>query len=95
MSKQNKNQKLRNEIAELEIKKRNGLMRAVAAFVGMFVLILGKLLLADAGVEWVNEQWVNMALFVLALVAAGICGIGARDWKRAKDAINAAYSKLK
>lgn len=90
-----KEQRQQAQIAELEIKKRNGMMRAVAAFVVLFVLIFIKTSLTSAGVEWANSQIANMGIFVIAIVAAGFCGIGTRDWNRARKALDAIYAKRK
>ncbi len=95
MASNKKRQRIENEIAQLEIKKRNGLMRGVAAFVGMVVIIVVKTSLTTAGYEWANTQWVNLGMFVLALVAAGVAGIGMRDWQRARNAIKAREQQLR
>lgn len=90
-----KKKRLENEIAQLEIKKRNGLMRGIAAFVGMFVLIALKTGFTVTGYEWANTQFANMGIFILALVAAGIAGLGMRDWQRSKQAIQAKEQQLR
>ncbi len=83
------------QIAELEIEKRNGMMRAIVAFVGLAVLIACKLALAGAGVAWVQTNVANIGIFVIALVAAGVAGLGARDWMRARERIAQLRSKTK
>lgn len=94
MASNKKKQRLENEIAQLEIKKRNGLMRGMAAFVGMIVIIVLKTGFTMAGYEWANTELVNMGMFVLSLVAAGVAGIGMRDWQRARVAIRAREDQL-
>lgn len=89
-----KQRRLENEIAQLKIKKRNGLMRAAAAFVAMVVIIALKTSFTTAGYEWANTQIANMGIFILALVAAGVVGIGTRDWNRAKKAIEAREQQM-
>lgn len=94
MASNKKKQRLKNEIAHLEIKKRNGLMRGIAAFVVMIVLIALKTGFTTAGYEWANTMVANMAIFILAIVAAGIAGVGMRDWQRARLAIRAREQQL-
>ena len=89
-----KSKRLQNEIAQLTIKKRNGMMRAVGAFVAIFVLIALKTGFTTAGYEWANTQIANMGIFILALVAAGVVGIGTRDWNRARKAIAAREQQM-
>ena len=79
-----KQARIEQQIAELDLARHNGLMRCIASIVCFTVLIIVKLSLTTAGVEWANTVWANGALFVLALVAAGFAGIGSRDWRRAK-----------
>ena len=90
-----KRAKLQQQIEELEIKKRNGLMRAIAAFVGLFVLIAIKTYFVSAGFEWANSTFANMGIFMLAIVAAGVAGMGTRAWKRSKDKITDLRSRVK
>ena len=91
----NKKKQLQNQIAQLEIKKRNGLMRAIAAFVGLAVIIFVKISLVNAGIEWANSNAANIVIFVLALVAAGIAGFGSRDWSRSRQKIQQLQAQKK
>lgn len=91
----NKKKQRENQIAELKIKKRNGLMRAIVAFVGLAVCIFIKLSLTNMGFEWANSNVANMIIFVLALVAAGIAGFGSRDWMRSKQKIAQIRAQMK
>lgn len=91
----NKKAKLQQQIAESDLRRRNGMMRCIAAIVGFAVLIILKLSLSGSGVEWVDTMAANATFFVMALVAAGIAGIGSRDWKRAKDEGDALRQKLR
>ena len=95
MAESKKERRAREEIAQLEIKKRNGMMRAVAAFAGLAVLIAIKVNLAYQGVEWANTMIANGAIFILAVVAAAIAGMGTRTWNRARMQIQALQIKLK
>ena len=45
----NKKAKLQQQIAELDLKRRNGMMRCIAAIVGFAVLIVLKLSLSSNG----------------------------------------------
>ena len=74
-------------IAHLEIKKRNGIIVAVAAFVGLAVVIALKLTFQYQGVEWLNAPAANLSLFILAVICAGIAGWGTRAWRRARNEI--------
>lgn len=90
-----KKKRVADQIAELEIQKRNGLMRAVVAFVGLAAVIACKVALTNGGVAWANTNFANIAIFVLALVAAGVAGFGSRDWMKARDRIRELQSKLR
>lgn len=95
MSGSGKKRRLQEEIVQLEIKKRNGMMRAAAAFVGMAVLIAIKVGFSLQGAQWANTEIANLVIFLLAIVAAGIAGIGTRDWSRARNELRAKQAKLK
>lgn len=77
------------KIAELEIKKRNGLLRAIAAIAG-FVLIAA---LYTKGIQISSALEGNMVIrgmiYITAMVLAGVCGYGARAWYRADKEITA------
>lgn len=90
----NKKAKLQQQIAQLDLKRRNGMMRCIAAIVGFAVLIVLKLSLSSSGAAWADTEVANGVFFVMALVAAGIAGIGSRDWKRARDEIAALSQRL-
>lgn len=90
-----KRAKLQQQAADLELAKRNGMMRCIVAIICFTVLIIVKLSLTYSGVEWANSVQANGAIFILALVAAGFAGIGSRDWKRAKDQLAAVQQKLR
>lgn len=95
MSRRISKKKAQAKIAQLEIKKRNGLMRCIAAIVCMVVLIAVKLSFTYAGAEWANSMVANGALFILALVAAGFAGIGSRDWTRARKEIEGLQQQMR
>lgn len=96
MSRGKKKQKqIQAEIDRLELKRRNGLMRCVASIVIFTVLIIIKITLVNQGVEWANTSFANMAIFILAIVFAGICGMGSRAWVKAKNEIAELESKLR
>ncbi len=86
-SKKNKGRQAQR-IQELEVKKRSGLIQAVAAIVIMVVLIIFKTTFSAAGYEWANSQLANMIIFVCALVAAGFAGYGSRRWSRARKELS-------
>lgn len=90
----NKKKQIQNRISELEIRKRNGMMRAIVAFVGLAVCIAVKLHFEYQGAEWANSMYASLALFILALVAAGVAGMGTRAWKKCRDEIRALEAKL-
>ena len=95
MAKRMSQKEIRNRIAELKIIKRSGLIRAVAAFVGMVVLIAVYLTFQYQGAEWANSTFGSMALFLLAIVAAGVAGLGTRRWKLARNEMLELQKKLK
>lgn len=90
-----KKAKLQQQLGELELKRRNGFMRCIAAIVGFAVLIVLKLTLSSSGAAWVDTTVANAVFFAMALVAAGIAGIGSRDWKRAKTEMEALQQRLR
>lgn len=90
-----KKTKIQAQIGELELKKRNGMMRCVVAIVCFVVLIVLKLALQANGVEFVATVQANGVFFVMALVAAGFAGIGSRDWARARREQNALIQRLR
>ncbi len=87
--------KIQQEIAHLEAQKKIGMLRAVAAFLGLFILIALKTTFQMQGQEWANSMIVNMGLFILALVAAGVAGLGTRKWTLARKEIAQLEKKLK
>ena len=95
MSKRMSQREIRNRITELRIIKRSGMIRAVAAFVGMAAIIAVYLTFQYQGAAWANSMIGSMILFICALVAAGIAGLGTRRWKRSKDEIEELQKKLK
>ena len=83
------------KVAQLELKKRNGVIVAVAAFVGLAVLIALKLGFEAQGAEWAASPIASLALFILAVVAAGVAGWGTRTWRRSRDEIRVIQSRSK
>ena len=75
-----KSKKRQQEIAELQVKKRSGLVRMIFAIVFFAALIFVKTSLVNMGVAWANTEIANGAFFMLALVFAGIAGWGSRAW---------------
>lgn len=82
-------------VANLQIKKRNGILVAVAAFIGLAVIIALKLMLQGQGFEWLNSTFANMGIFIVAIVCAGIAGWGTRTWNRARKEIAIIQSRSK
>lgn len=80
---------IENKIAELEIRKRNGLLRAVASVAG-FILIA---VLYTKGIQMSSALEGSMVvrgmIYITAMVLAGVCGYGARAWYRADNEIKA------
>lgn len=95
MAKRMSQKDIKRQINELNIVKRSAMMRAVAAIVGMAALIAVFLTLQAQGFEFANSQFGNLFLFILAVVASGIAGMGTRKWKRAKDKITYLEKNLK
>lgn len=95
MGKRMSQKEIKNRISELRIEKRNGMMRAVVAFVGMAVLIAFYLSTQSQENGLANTQIGSLLLFVTAIVAAAIAGMGTRAWKKAKDEISRLEKKLK
>lgn len=90
----NKKKNAQIRVANLQIKKRNGILVAVAAFVGLAVVIALKLML-QGSMEWLNSTFANMGMFILAIVCAGIAGWGTRTWNRARKEIAIIESRSK
>lgn len=90
----NKKKNAQIRVANLQIKKRNGILVAVAAFVGLAVVIALKLML-QGNMEWLNSTFANMGMFILAIVCAGIAGWGTRTWNRARKEIAIIESRSK
>lgn len=72
--------RIEQQIAELEMKKRSGLVRMVFAIVLFIALIVVKTNLVAAGVEWADSTFASGALFALAVVFAAVAGLGSRAW---------------
>lgn len=85
---------IQEQIYQLERQKRNGMLRAVVAFAALAFCIWIKLTLQGQGVEWANSTFANLVLFVLALVAAGVAGMGTRAWQKARAQIARLEKKL-
>ncbi|MCI9129297.1 MAG: hypothetical protein HFJ65_03115 [Eggerthellaceae bacterium] len=88
MSKKDKKGRRAERIQELEIRKRAGMIQAIAAFVVMVVLILIKTTATTAGAEWANTMVANAFVFICALVAAGVAGYGTRKWNLARKELD-------
>lgn len=86
---------IRNEIALLTIKKRNGLIQAIAAFAGMIVIIVLKIYLEGINFPWASGYVGSIAIWVIAIIAAAIAGMGTRSWRKAKDQIKRLSTQLK
>ncbi len=88
-----KRAQLTAEIDSLYEKKRTGLLQAVISFAAMAFVIWIKLMF-QMQIEWLNSTPANLGLFVLTIVAAGVCGIGTRNWNRARKRIEYLESLL-
>ena len=92
--KSGKKQRLLEEIAELEVKKRNGLMRLVGAIIVFVVITAVKETLVAQGVAIASDMMVNALFYITALVLAGVAGFGSRDYVLATGQLSAAREKL-
>ena len=92
--KSGKKQRLLEEIAEFEVKKRNGLMRLVGAIIVFVVITAVKETLVAQGVAIASDMMVNALFYITALVLAGVAGFGSRDYVRANGQLRAAREKL-
>ncbi len=92
----NKKNKALVKIAQLEAKKRKGILAAIGAFVGLALLIALKLFFQyQMAFEWAASGIASIALFILAIAAAGIAGWGTRMWRKARDEIRLIEQKYK
>lgn len=89
-----KKQRMMANLEEMELKKRSGLIRVVAAVVIFVVVTAIKEAGVQAGVELASDMFVNAAFYIMALVLAGVAGYGARDYVRANNEIRAIQTKL-
>ena len=77
------------KIVELEIRKRNGLLRAIASIVG-FILIAALYTMGMYSWEAIEGSMIiRGAIYMAAMVLACTCGYGARAWYRADKEIKA------
>ena len=83
------------QIEELRVKRRSGLIKVIAAVAGLTVLIIVKQNLVAAGVEWASGEVGSYAIFAAALVAAGFAGYGSRDWYKAGQKIEQLQSGMR
>ncbi|WP_165056110.1 MULTISPECIES: hypothetical protein [unclassified Adlercreutzia] len=90
----NKKQRMVAQLDELELKKRSGLIRVLAAIVVFVVVTAVKQALIQQGVELASHMVANMLFYLMVLVLAGVAGFGARDWSRASNEISAIRAKL-
>ena len=91
-----KGKNAQQQIAELRVKRRAGLIKVIAAIAGLTALIIVKQNLMMAGVEWASSEPANLGIFLAAVVAAGFAGYGSRDWRRAgqkKDQLQGSQGK--
>lgn len=92
--KSSKKQRVLEEIAELEVKKRNGLMRVLGAIIAFVVITAVKESLVAQGVAIASDMFVNALFYITALVLAGVAGFGSRDYMRASNQLRATREKL-
>lgn len=76
-------------IAELEVKKRNGLLRAIASIAGFIVIAVLYTAAIQASDAMGGNLIVRGAIYISAMVLACTCGYGARAWYRADNEIKA------
>ncbi len=82
-------------IAELKVAKKRAFWRAVICLVVIIALLALKTLLFNLGVEWVSSTEVNLALFIIVIVAAAVTGTGLSKMKKAGDELKFILSKNK
>ncbi len=90
-----KGKSAQQQIAELQLKRRSGLIKVIAAVAGLTVLIIVKQNLTAAGVAWASGEVGSYAIFAAALVAAGFAGYGSRDWYKAGQKIEQLQSGMR
>ena len=91
----NKKRRQLEQIEQLELKKRSGLVRVLAAIVAFVVVTAVKESCVAAGIALASDMFVNIAFYLLALVLAGVAGFGSRDYMRASNAIRDIQAKMK
>ena len=84
----NKSQKaIEQQIAELELKKRNGIIKivgAIAAFI--LIAVVHTWIIMSSNAE-ADNVFIRGLVYVSAMVCAGFAGYGTRDVYRASNAI--------
>ena len=86
-----KGKSAQQQIAELQLKRRSGLIKVIAAVAGLTVLIIVKQNLTAAGVAWASGEVGSYAIFA----AAGFAGYGSRDWYQAGQKIEQLQSGMR
>lgn len=83
-------------ILELQMKQRNGILIAVAAFVCVAAVIGLKLFFQyQLNAAWAGTEFASLGLFIIALIGAGFAGWGTRNWRKARDQIKIIERKYK
>lgn len=91
----NRKRRQLERIEELELKKRGGLVRVVVAVVIFVVVTVIKESCIAMGVALASHMVVNVAFYIMALVLAGVAGLGSRDYMRANTEIKGIQEKMK
>lgn len=96
MAKGSKKSQAQARIFQLENQKRKGLLVTAAAFAGVAAIIALKLFFQyQVEAAWANSDFASLALFLVAIVGAGVAGWGTRTWRKARDEIRAIEHKYK
>lgn len=88
-----KKKRIAHEIEALKIKRRNGMMRLIAAIVAFVVVTAVKEALVYQGFQLASDIIVNGLFFMFVVVMAGVAGWGSRDYMRANNEIRALEQK--
>lgn len=89
-----KKKRIQHEIEMLKIKRRNGIMRVVAAIVIFIVVTAVKEAAVFQGVAIASDMIVNALFFAMVVVLAAVAGLGSRDYVRANNEIRALEQKI-
>jgi len=82
------------QIAELEIKRRNGLLRGVGSIFGFVLVAAAYTWMAVNFPELEGNMVIRAMVYITAMVLAGTSGYGLRAWYRNDKEIKALQASL-